>query len=445
MKGNNIGPNLSKLGAAITLVALVLGFAVRSDGASVASAAPVTRTVLVGQVNGGTTSSNQYNSANVAAVQGDTIRFTRFAGTHNIASSVVPAGAVLSCSPVLGACSNTAWEFPPTATGGGDAIAAATNYDLAIGAASAVGTYTYYCTIHANASDASLANVDGNIAGGGKMVGKFVVSAPAADTTPPAASLVAASPNPTDGAGSVALTATVTDSGTPLGNIASARYRIDAGASVAMAAVDGSFNSSSEGVSANVPVGALSLGIHTVEVQGTDDAGLNSAWVALTGGLNVTAPPAGAIQATVSVNAGNLTNTAQNVAFPAVTLDGTDQVQTGATTAWLAKDARGSGAGWNVTISSGNFSSAGGSIAVANFKCQLLQGNIVTVAGNTAPTTAIGTFVPLSGTPTRLLAAAINAGMGQYSYTPDFQLTVPGSTPAGSYTANVSVSVNSGP
>jgi hypothetical protein len=128
-----------------------------------------------------------------------------------------------------------------------------------------------------------------------------------------------------------------------------------------------------------------------------------------------------------------------------VTLDGTDQVKSGTTTAWVAKDARGSGAGWNVTISSGNFTSASGSISVGNFKCQLLQANIATVFGNTAPTTAIGTFVPLSGTPTKLLSAAVNGGMGQYSYTPDFQLTVPGSTPAGNYTANVSVSVNSGP
>jgi hypothetical protein len=199
-------------------------------------------------------------------------------------------------------------------------------------------------------------------------------------------------------------------------------------------------------VSANVPVGALSLGAHTLEVQGTDNAGNNSAWVALAGGLTVSAPPAGAVQATVSVLAGNLTNTAQNVSFPAVTLDGTDQVKDGTTTpAWVAKDARGSGAGWNVTISSSNFSGSGGSIPVANFKVRLLQTNIVTVSGNTAPTTSIGTLAPLSGTPTRLLSAALNAGMGQYNYTPDFQLTVPGSTAAGAYTANVSVSINSGP
>jgi hypothetical protein len=379
------------------------------------------------------------------------VRFVRFAGSHNIVSSVVPAGAVLSCNAATGACSNTVWEFPSTASSGGDPISAGTNYDLMFGAASAPGPYTYYCNIHAGANDASLANVDGNIASGGKMVGKITVSAPVTDNQAPTVSGVVASPNPTLGAAAVTLTGTVNDTA-PVGATAQAAAAewskgaaaAAAGSGTAMAASDGAFNSASEGVTANVPIVEAAGSSVTLWVRGRDATGNWSAAVSTV--VSVTAPPAGSVQATISVNGGNLSNTAQNVAFPSVTLNGSDQTMAGVTSAWNSMDARGTGAGWNVTVASSNFTSAGGgSIAVANFKCQLLQANILTASGGTAPTTAMATFVPLSGTPTKVLSAALSAGMGAYNYTPDFQLTVPGSTLAGSYTANVTVSINSGP
>ncbi len=437
-----------KVAAALALVALVFGVVHARDATPIASAA--TTTVQVGQQNGGSTSANQFNAASISAVAGDTVRFVRFAGTHNVVSSVVPAGAVLSCNAAVGTCTNTAFQFPPTAVAAGDPIVAGTNYDLVFGAASAPGTYTYYCNIHAGANDATLANVDSSIAGG-KMVGKIVVSAPVTDDQAPTVSGVGASPNPTLGAAAVTLNATVNDTA-PVGataQVAGAEWSkgaaaAAAGSGTAMAASDGAFNSASEGVSANVPIVEAPGSSVTLWVRGRDATGNWGAAVSTV--VSVTAPPAGSVQATISVNSGNLSNTAQNVAFPSVTLNGTDQTMTGTTSAWNATDARGTGAGWNVTIAASNFtSSGGGSIDVANFKCQLLQANVITLSGGTAPTTAMATLVPLSGTPAKMLSAALSAGMGSYNYTPDFQLIVPGSTLAGSYTANVTVSINSGP
>src|SRR3990172_8597831 len=329
----------SRLGGAAVAIALLAAIAgltlVGSDSASA-----VNTTVIVGQTNGvGPNGVNQYNAASITITSGDTVTWDSAPDgrRHDVTSSVVPAGQSAFTSGDLDS------DVPPA------------SYARVF---NATGTYTYYCTFHAQASEATLANVDANIAAG-LMVGKIVVQAAAPDTTAPTPTAVAAVPNPTDGAASVALTATVTDSGTPLGAIASAAYRVDSGAPVGMTAVDGTFNAATENVQANVPVGSLSLGSHTIEVRGTDNAGNIGAWSALTGGLNKTDTPAGAVQASVNVLAGALTNTAHNVAFGNVTLSGADQTIPATPDVWQAQDARGTGDGWNVTLSSTHFTRAG--------------------------------------------------------------------------------------
>ena len=394
-------------------------------GGATNSASAATTTVIVGQTNGGgATGVNQYNAAAITIIRNDTVTWNSAVDgrAHDVASAVIPAGATSFASAIMDS------DAPP----------ATFSRTLTVD-----GVYTYYCTLHASAAQAALAVVDANITSG-VMVGKITVNAPAADLTAPAASAVAASPNPTNGAASVALTATITDSGIPLGTIASAQYRIDAGAAVAMAAVDGVFNGSTENVSANVPVGALALGVHVVEVRGTDAAANVGAWVALAGGLNVTVTPAGAVVASVTVLGGALTNTAQPIAFGNVALSGANQTVLAAPAVWQAKDARGTGAGWNVTLGSTDFTGAG-TIPVANFKVKQDLVKIITVSGNTAPSSLVTTFQSLSVTPLKVLQATSGAGMGTYDYTPDFQLTVPASQGAGAYTANVTVSINSGP
>jgi len=263
------------------------------------------------------------------------------------------------------------------------------------------------------------------------------------DTTGPTTSSVAAA---SAGGGMVTLTATISDVGAGNSNVVAAEYFIDtlgpAGTGTPMSAADGSFNSVTEGVTASVDISGQPPGDHTLYVRGRD---VLSNWGAA--GfvvVTVTAGGGSTVQATITLVVGTLSMNAYPVAFPAVTLNALDQVVEVRPSPWRAIDARGTGDGWNVTIASTNFTGAG-TIPVANFKCKQDQADIVTISGNTAPNSMVASFQSLSGTPLKLLQATGGGGMGTYDYTPDFQLTVPASTAAGSYTANVTVSINSGP
>ncbi len=100
---------------------------------------------------------------------------------------------------------------------------------------------------------------------------------PPPDVLGPATTNVAASPNPTNGATGITLTANVSDSATGGSTIAAAEYFIDttgtSGSGGAMAAIDGVFSSVIEGVTASVAVGGLPLGNYTLYVHGMDAAG----------------------------------------------------------------------------------------------------------------------------------------------------------------------------
>lgn len=408
------------------LVALLVGAAGQPARAA-------TVTVVVGQANGGTaTGVNQYNPASVSATAGDTVTWNSAADARS--------HTVTSYSEAVAGTPD--WDSGSMRSGTALATFSRTF--------TTAGTYTYYCAFHALRTDATPANIDASIAAG-LMVGKIVVAAAALDTTPPTVSAVGASPNPTNGAASVTLSATVTDSGIPLGTIAAAEYSIGAsaaaaGSGTAMSASDGAFNSSTESVNAAVPVGAYAAGSSiTLWVRGRDAAGNWSAAVSTT--LGITAAPAGSVQATVTVTGGGLTNaTGASVPFGSLTLTGADQLLPfSPATPWRATDSRGTGTGWNVTVSSTDFTSPSGGIAVANFKLQLLAAKIVKVSGNAVPSSAATSYQPLGGTPLKLLSAGVGQGMGAYDYTPDFQLTVPAQTLAGSYQAVVTVSINSGP
>ncbi len=121
---------------------------------------------------------------------------------------------------------------------------------------------------------------------------------PPPDTFGPVTSLVNATPNPTQGASSVTLTATVNDSTTGGSVVAGAEYFINSvganGAGTPMNASDGSFNSVTEGVTAAVNVTGYS-GPITLYVRGKDSQNNWGAVASVV--LNVTAaPPPGPTQ-----------------------------------------------------------------------------------------------------------------------------------------------------
>ncbi len=134
------------------------------------------------------------------------------------------------------------------------------------------------------------------------------------------------------------------------------------------------------------------------------------------------------------------------VSFGSVVITGLNHDVDAAPVTWRASDATGSGNGWRVTISGGQFTAGTAVIPASNLRVRLLQTRITTISGNTAPLTQAGSYQPLSQTtPMNLLRAATGAGMGVYDFAPDFRLTVPASVRQGAYTADLVVTIVSGP
>lgn len=277
-------------------------------------------------------------------------------------------------------------------------------------------------------------------------VGLQVTYTPApADTVGPVTSNVAAVDA---GGGLVALTARVDDAATGSSNVTAAEYFVDAvganGAGTAMAAADGAYSSPAEDVTATVAMSGLPAGDHTLHVHGRDAAGNWGATASVV--VTVTTGGGSAVVASLTIVAGGLALDAYPVAFPGVILNGLPQTVETRPTAWRVVDGRGTGDGWNITVTSSDFTSAAGGIPVANFKLQLPQTSVVVVSGNTPPVSLVTSFQSLSNSiPLKLIAADTGTGMGTYEFAPDFSLTVPASARQGAYEASVVVSVNSGP
>lgn len=159
---------------------------------TVAEAATIT--VQVGQRPNGS-SGNQYNAASVTINPGDTVTFIRFAGTHDVESVFVPVGASAFASP--------------------SPMQAGVSFSVA---PTVPGTYTYYCTIHSDPTEATLAGIDASIAAG-NMVGKIVVAsvAPTATATsaPPTATNTSTPPTATVTPGGTIVPPTATPTGAP--------------------------------------------------------------------------------------------------------------------------------------------------------------------------------------------------------------------------------------
>lgn len=155
---------------------------------------------------------------------------------------------------------------------------------------------------------------------------------------------------------------------------------------------------------------------------------------ALAGTLTATASVTGASGISMSLPSG-----------PSVsdTLDGTDQ-----TVSWSAVlgvvDARGTGAGWNLTMSATSFSDGSGHTlapgTVSGVTASCHGGSSCTAASNsvTYPLT-------LSGTAAKFFNAAAASGMGKVDVTPSVDVAIPGNAYAGTYTSTVTLAAVSGP
>jgi hypothetical protein len=163
------------------------------------------------------------------------------------------------------------------------------------------------------------------------------------------------------------------------------------------------------------------------------------------------APPAGATSATVNVTAGTLGFVS---AAPAVTfndtLNGKDQTPT-ATQALDVGDATGSGAGWNITATSTTFTT--GSVNLSTTATTVQSGPTVACDASATCVTATNSItypytLPAAAsapTATKVYNAAANTGMGDQTVTVTWQVAIPASTKAGTYTSTWTLSLVSGP
>src|SRR5262245_34867438 len=160
---------------------------------------------------------------------------------------------------------------------------------------------------------------------------------------------------------------------------------------------------------------------------------------------------AGTIATSTGIAAGALTLSSPGTASLSATLTGADQVATGSLGKSTVKDATGSGAGWNVTISGSQFTTGGGTPHTLPTGALDVTAVAVTTVAGRAPTNSIsygtGIAVPLgsSPTPVKIYNAAANSGMGTVELTPALALDVAADTYAGTYTSNLVVSVVTGP
>jgi hypothetical protein len=170
------------------------------------------------------------------------------------------------------------------------------------------------------------------------------------------------------------------------------------------------------------------------------------------------ASSASAATASETVSAGSLSfinSTPGNIAFPGVTLNGTDQVKT-QSQGFDVSDATGSNSGWAITATSTTFT-AGGTHTLSNTATTIQSAptdacdasSSCTLATNAISTPYVLPAAATAPTATKMFNAATNTGMGDQTITPTWSLAVPSTTWAGGsgspYTSTWTFTLVSGP
>ena len=134
-----------------------------------------------------------------------------------------------------------------------------------------------------------------------------------------------------------------------------------------------------------------------------------------------------------------------SVLFNGVTLNGNAQTTYGTPDAWQV-DASDVTEGWNVVVSASDFINENSRhLSADNLSVRLLDGNIVVISGESGPTSTQTTYAAIGSQTIKIISANAGFGQGVYNLTPDFQLNIPPQTFAGTYSANLTISVVAGP
>jgi putative surface cell wall-binding protein len=176
--------------------------------------------------------------------------------------------------------------------------------------------------------------------------------------------------------------------------------------------------------------------------------------VALAAAAASVVPAQSALAATATVtgnvNAGTLSISTSATPSFSVTLDGTDK--TGSyTVPTTVTDATGSGAGWNLTITSTQFTTGGGSPSTLATNASSITGVTNTCATTCVSPTNSTTYpvgVPAGSSPptaVKYFNAAATTGGGKFTNTPAVDVSVPANSAVGTYSSTLTLAAVSGP
>ena len=172
--------------------------------------------------------------------------------------------------------------------------------------------------------------------------------------------------------------------------------------------------------------------------------------------LILTAVTATALTMAVAAFAGNMTATATvsgtagiSLNLPAGpsladTLDGTDQTVVYAPLLGVV-DARGTGAGWNLTISASTFSDGSGHTLAPGTVASVSSACHAASTCTAASSSGITYPLTISGTAAKVFNAATASGLGKVDVTPSIDVLIPGNAFAGTYTSTVTLAATTGP
>jgi hypothetical protein len=154
---------------------------------------------------------------------------------------------------------------------------------------------------------------------------------------------------------------------------------------------------------------------------------------------------------TATVTGGGLSEATSATPSFSATLDGTDQTPT-YTLPLTVTEARGTGAGWNLTVTSTQFTTGGGTPKTLSTTASSVASVTSSCATGTctSPTNSVTYPVglPAGSTPptaVKFFNAAANTGMGKFTITPTVNVSVPANTFAGAYSSTVTLAVVTGP
>lgn len=157
---------------------------------------------------------------------------------------------------------------------------------------------------------------------------------------------------------------------------------------------------------------------------------------------------AASVTATGTVTGSTLSTSTSATPSFSDNVDNGDQTQT-YTIPLTTQDTRGTGAAWNETITSTQFTTGTQTLAT---NASSLTGVTSACASGTCtnPTNSITYPVAVPAAPTapaavKFFNAALNTGMGKFTITPTIGVFVPQNTFAGTYTSTVTLAIVSGP